>query len=237
MGALVPAWGCAHALQPRAPAALPAVTVVAAPDDAAIDVEVVLRQAGLTFTTIEPDHRWRIVFAGLRVPRIVVHVVRGQSFTVVLGKLFTVPTRVDAGFYRELARRNFELEQMKLSIDADGGVFASFEVPSRILDRRELLENIMGLAAAVDVVTPELQPGDAQEPEESKEPLPQVPVVPGGAGPIIKAERDRLDQRPTRTLLSKKVALALPGTAGLQPARFAEATRHRSSRQGLCPRC
>jgi hypothetical protein len=109
-----------------------------------------LRQSGLEYDTLEPGHRWKLSFAGKQHPLLDVYVLYSDHFTVILGKLCTLQANTSKETYQAIARRNFDLEQLKLSVNRNGEVFASFEVPTRILDRRELLENIVSLAAALD---------------------------------------------------------------------------------------
>lgn len=152
------------------------------------EIERILGQSGLAFETLDPGRHWRVVFAGRQLPRVVLYVVHGDEFTVVLGKLFTVGADAGVEFYRVIARKNYDFDQLKLSVDDKGGVFASFEVPTRILDRRELLENIFGLAGAIDAVLPELvRHATPQWPDEDEEPAPK-----GREGELIEALRRTL---------------------------------------------
>jgi hypothetical protein len=165
---LAGAFGCAHAATPnkavtpdpvvtagprpsRAPAQDPGPRVP--PDGlnpSATQIPSMLRQSGLEFVTLDPGRRWRVSFTGHIHPIVNVFVVYSNAFTVVWGKLFTLPDGADGDIYKAIAQRNFDLEQMKLSVDPAGEVFASFEVPTRIMDRRELVENIVSLAKALD---------------------------------------------------------------------------------------
>jgi len=152
---------CTHQVRPD-PAALPPAPLplrTAASGTVGLtgeDIARALEESGVEHETLEPGRRWMAAFAGRRLPRVVLYVVRGDDFTVIMGKLFTVSDKTSTAFYRALARRNFDYDQMKFSLDAGGGVFASFEVPTRLLDRRELLENLFGLAVAIDTMLPEL---------------------------------------------------------------------------------
>lgn len=159
------------------------------------DVEAMLASSGLRYVTLEPDQRWMIAFAGRHRPHIVVHVLHGDRFTIVLGRLFTVPAAAGVEFYRLLALKNYAFDQLKLSVDEEGGCYASLEVPRRLLDTQELLENVFGLAGVIDAVTAELAPAAGAEPEGSEvdadplddalPPSPRRPVpLPG---PIIEA--------------------------------------------------
>jgi hypothetical protein len=186
-----------------APAPPPATAAAAIlePPGSGPDIERYLADSGLVYVTVVPERRWMLAFAGQQLPRLVVYVVRGGEFTVVMGKLFTVADDTGLEFYRALARKNYEFDQLKLSVARDGGVYASFEVPTRLVDRRELLENIFGLAGAIDAVLPELarvaRPVDGDLPEEDDEspvepqPLPRLPE-----GALIEALRLSLDGLP-----------------------------------------
>lgn len=178
------AGACSHA---RAPVAVPN-----SPPERAVsarartggptgsDVTRMLEASGLYFHTIERDRQWMLAFTGERLPQVVLHVMHRPQFTVVLGRLFEVPEGAGVDFYRALALKNFELDQLKLSVDPSGVVFASFEVPTRILDQRELLENVLSLATIIDNVVPELL--------EQSSPAADEPFVPP---PPRDPERDR----------------------------------------------
>jgi hypothetical protein len=142
----------AHAPPPISvpPVSVPSIVPQDERNPSAAQVADIIEHAGLTYATVTPNKRWRVTFAGHRQPTISVDVVYSDHFTVVMGQLFILPTSADSDVYKTIAERNFDLEQMKLSVDPGGAVFASFEVPTRILDRRELLENIVSLAAALD---------------------------------------------------------------------------------------
>lgn len=174
--------GCGHvrASTPPEPAT-PAPRVeqtIATEATTGAQVERYLADSGLNYLTLEADRRWMIAFAGDRVPRIVVFVVYADAFTVVLGRLFTVGDDAGDDFYRKLARKNFEHDQLKLSVDDRGGVYASYEVPTRLLDRRELLENVFGLASAIDALVPALNEHAVPESLEPEElPLNKRPIL------------------------------------------------------------
>lgn len=136
--------------EPAAPPAPPSIVPTDVRNPSAEQVADILSHAGFQYSTVAPGKRWRVTFAGHKQPTVSVDVVYSDHFTVVLGQLFTMPPTADNDVYKAIAERNFDLEQMKLSVDPSGAVFASFEVPTRILDRRELLENIVSLAAALD---------------------------------------------------------------------------------------
>jgi len=199
---LASAVACAHAAAP-APAVNPAPAVAAAapppradpmpvpgqprytPDGrnpSATQIPSMLRQSGLEFVTLDPGRRWRVSFAGRMHPIVNVFVVYSNAFTIVWGKLFTLPNGAGSDIYKAIAERNFDLEQMKLSVDPAGEVFASFEVPTRIMDRRELVENIVSLAKALDLLDldhpPTTPPPTLQPPPEQPRPTP-TPAMDG----------------------------------------------------------
>lgn len=153
---------------------------------AAVDIEKALLESGLPYATVEPGRRWLLSFAGKR-QRILLYVVRGDEYTLVLGKLFTAGKDAGLELYRSIARRNYDYHQLKLSVDTNGAVFGSFEVPTRILDRQELLEDIFSLAAAIDSVGPELLLETPDEtPEDDDEDDEVMPTV-LPAAPLIEA--------------------------------------------------
>jgi hypothetical protein len=197
---VIVAIGCAHAASApvtaeRSPE--PGSTAPQNVDDrnpTAEDIVRILAQSGLRFATVDPGRRWQVTLAGHQRP-VRVDVLYSDSFTVVLGKLFTLPAGADRDIYKAIAERNYDLEQMKISVDKDGEVFASFEVPTRIIDRRELLENIASLAAALDALT--VTDGAGAHPPAVRPPVPR-PVPPrappagvesiAAPGPIAPAE-------------------------------------------------
>jgi hypothetical protein len=136
-------------------------------------IDSMLRQSGLEYDTLEPGHRWKLSFAGKQHPMVDVYVLYSNNFTVILGKLCTLEASSGKEVYQAIARRNFDLEQLKLSVNKNGEVFASFEVPTRILDRRELLENIVSLAAALDSM-------NLEDTGPTPQPLAQPPAAPRG---------------------------------------------------------
>jgi len=142
------------------------------------DIPTILNEAKLTFETVEPGRRWMISFAGEKLDRVVLYVIHGAKFTIVMGKLFTLAPGTDAAFYKAIARKNFDFDQLKLSVDKQGSVFASFEVPTRIVDKRELLENIFALASAIDAVVPDLVDLANPVPPSDDEPMPKHPKLP-----------------------------------------------------------
>jgi hypothetical protein len=149
------------------------------------DIVQILSQSGLRFATLDPGHRWQVSFAGHdHRADVLIDVIYTDTFTVVLGKLFTLPAGADTDIYKAIAERNFELEQMKLSVDQTGSVFASFEVPTRIIDRRELLENIASLAAALDSLHMDETPNHPPSQGPARPHL--SPAGPGGAPPGVE---------------------------------------------------
>jgi hypothetical protein len=146
------------------------------------DIVQILNQSGLRFATVDPGHRWEVSFASHERGDVLVDIIYTDTFTIVLGKLFTLPAEADAEIYKAIAERNFDLEQMKLSVDHTGSVFASFEVPTRIIDRRELLENIASLAAALG----SLRIDDAPSAPPSHGPVRHPRPAPGGTPPPVE---------------------------------------------------
>jgi hypothetical protein len=161
------------------------------------EVAKILGASGLAFDTVAEDRQWRLVFAGRQLPRVTLFVLYGGTFTAVMGRLFTVPPTTGVEFYRAVARKNYDFDQLKLSVDGEGGLYASFEVPTRILDERELMENIFGLASAMDEVGAELArfaaPGESAPGESAPSPDERPQPLPAGRGPLIEAWRARFE--------------------------------------------
>lgn len=206
LAALLLGAGCAHPAVDVRPAPATAATGPTSlegrprtparrgPNPTGAEVARILGSSGLAFDTVAPGRQWRLVFAGRRQARVTLYVLYGGQFTTVVGRLFTVPETAGVGFYRALARKNYDFDQLKLSVDDEGGVFASFEVPTRILDERELLENIFGLAGAMDEVGAELarfaspDGGPLPAPDDDAPP----PRLPATRGRILEALRTQL---------------------------------------------
>ncbi len=150
-------------------------------------VEEILATSGLAYATLDPGHAWVIGFARDELPPSFVRIIVGPDFTLVMGRLGTVPPGAGSAFYRALARRNFELAQLKLSVDPDDSVFASFEVPNRLVDREELLEDVFTLARLMDDEGALFGPGSGW-------PVAEPPSPPPGKSP---ARRRRPSPPPT----------------------------------------
>lgn len=189
--------GCAHAVPERpAPPGLASAApgpgrpvLVAAPENQGARLEAMLARSGLSYVTVEPGRIWMIGFAREDRPPVMVHVVRGDAYTLIMGRLGTVPGGAGPDFYRGLARRNFDVPQLKLGVDAHDGLYASFEVPSRLVDREELLEDVFGLARTVDELRKALFDGAAPS-QDGPLPRPQLPpAAPSPPDAIIEARR------------------------------------------------
>lgn len=193
--------GCAHApltgpAAPTAPSA-PVLAAAARPErprraaPAGRSIEAMLADSGLSYVTVEAGRLWMIGFARGGRPPVLVQVVRGDVFTMVMGRLGTVPPHAGARFFRNLARRNFDVAQLKLGIDGDDVVYASFEVPSRLVDRQELLEDVFTMAKVMpDVKASLFGPASPSSPPPPAPPVcPRPPPHPAAAAPVIEAWR------------------------------------------------
>jgi hypothetical protein len=60
--------------------------------------------------------------------------------------LFDIPNDCGRSFYQDICRRNYELNQVKLSIDSSNRLWISYEIPNRILDWNELSSDIDTIA-------------------------------------------------------------------------------------------
>ena len=154
-----------------------------------VPLEEILATSGLTYVTVEAGRMWMIGFAPERGRPVMVHVVRGDAFTLILGRLGSVPVGAGESFYRLLARRNFEVPQMKLGLDAQDGVYAAFEVPSRLVDREELLADVFTLAKTMDELRTTLLGEETFEPASPPPARPPLLIPPGQLPPILEAMR------------------------------------------------
>lgn len=167
----------------------PPVATIAPDPQQLVQLEEILAASGLTYVTVEAGRMWMIGFAPERGRPVMVHVVRGDAFTLILGRLGSVPVGAGESFYRLLARRNFEVPQMKLGLDAQDGVYAAFEVPSRLVDREELLADVFTLARTMDELRTTLLGEETFEPASPPPSRPPLLPSPGQPTPIFEAMR------------------------------------------------
>lgn len=97
--------------------------------------------------TVKDDYSWWVLpYKGTGCGNFNVDVKYGRDYTYVMAYLFDVPKDCGRAFYWDLCRRNFELNQVKLSIDNDNRLWISYEIPNRILDFNELCCDIDTIA-------------------------------------------------------------------------------------------
>lgn len=97
--------------------------------------------------TVKDDFNWWVLpYKGSVCGDFNVDVKYGRDYTYVMAYLFDVPKDCGRFFYWDLCRRNFELNQVKLSIDGDNRLWISYEIPNRILDWNELCSDIDTIA-------------------------------------------------------------------------------------------
>jgi hypothetical protein len=158
--------------------ASPAGPGAAAPS--AADMEKWLTEEKLPFRALEAGKRWAITFEGQNTGTLTVIVVRGKDVTTALVRLFQVPDGASAAFYQALLRQNFAMFQIKLGLSDRNDLFLSYEVPNRILDRRELVEDVKAVARAADKLYPDALQAARQGLQEQPRaaPVASVPAQP-----------------------------------------------------------
>lgn len=106
--------------------------------------------------TVSEGARWRVVFPDrLLAPNeaVEVQVVRHKAMTVMAAPLLVLPQSVPPELLGSLLVQNFDLYQSKLALGPGNRLFISYEVPNRLLDERELGENLEDLSFLAQKLT------------------------------------------------------------------------------------
>jgi hypothetical protein len=98
------------------------------------------------YTVKNENNWWVLPYKGTACGNFNVDVKYGRDYTYVMAYLFDVPKDCGRFFYWDLCRRNFELNQVKISIDGDNRLWISYEIPNRLLDTNELCSDIDTIA-------------------------------------------------------------------------------------------
>ena len=169
------------------------------------DLEKWMTEEGFPYKAVDPGKRYTVPFDGKNVGSILVVVLHTPDITKIMAKFFTLPADMPAPFLRAMLNRNFKTFQAKLELDDSGDLFLAYEVPNRILDKQELIDDVKDTARLVDRLAPDfyaLARGGAQ----GAAPPPQPP--PMGGQPL---------QPPPAGLPPQPGAGAMPPPAGLPP--------------------
>lgn len=82
-----------------------------------------------------------------------VEIVRHPAMTVMMAPLLRVPKNPPAEMLGALLAQNYELYQAKLSLGPQGDLYVSYEVPNRLLDRQELIDDVEDLSLLAQNLT------------------------------------------------------------------------------------
>ncbi|HYP26811.1 MAG TPA: YbjN domain-containing protein [Blastocatellia bacterium] len=115
-------------------------------------VAVLLEETGYPYSKAA-DNVWAIDFQGKSMPKF--NVIASTHEDVLV--LFTIVAEKDSlrltpGVIQKLLQLNGDLDRVKIGIDKDGDLFVRTDLSIRVLDVREMKENIEQVAAATDVV-------------------------------------------------------------------------------------
>jgi Putative bacterial sensory transduction regulator len=115
-------------------------------------VAVLLEGTGYSYTKAA-DNVWAIAFEGKSLPKF--NVVASTQEDVLV--LFTIVAeksnlKLTPDVIQRLLRLNGDLDRVKIGIDKEGDLFVRTDLSIRVLDVREMKENIEQVAAATDVV-------------------------------------------------------------------------------------
>ncbi len=117
-----------------------------------------LEESGYSYTKAA-DSVWAIAFEGKSLPKFNVIASTQEDvlvlFTIVAEKKNLRPT---PDVMHKLLQLNGELDRVKIGIDKDGDLFVRVDLSIRVLDVRELKENVEQVAAAADVVFSAIRP-------------------------------------------------------------------------------
>ncbi|HKG22378.1 MAG TPA: YbjN domain-containing protein [Blastocatellia bacterium] len=136
---------------------VPAVAVHAQ-DKSAARVASLLEESGYAYTKAA-DSVWAVAFEGKSLPKFNVVASTQQDVLV----LFTIVAekknlRLTPEDMQRLLKLNGDLDRVKIGVDKDGDLFVRIDLSIRVLDTRELKENIEQVAAATDVVFSAMRP-------------------------------------------------------------------------------
>ncbi|HVF92066.1 MAG TPA: YbjN domain-containing protein [Blastocatellia bacterium] len=124
-------------------------------------VAALLEESGYAYTKAA-DSVWAVAFEGKSLPKFNVVASTQQDVLV----LFTIVAekknlRLTPESMQRLLQMNGDLDRVKIGIDKDGDLFVRIDLSIRVLDARELKENIEQVAAATDLVFSAMRPSIA----------------------------------------------------------------------------
>ena len=118
------------------------------------ELEEMLKAANLKYVPLEgaKGNAFILPFESENIPElaVVVQLSEKGEFVSIYAPIMKVPADAPAEFYRYLLSLNDKVWQAKFAISRDGDLYFCFEVPSRLLDVRELAEDVYITARFVD---------------------------------------------------------------------------------------
>lgn len=115
-------------------------------------VASLLEETGYSYSKAA-DNVWAIAYEGKSLPKFNVVATVHEDILV----LFTIVAeknslRLTPDVVQRLLQLNGDLDRVKIGVDKDGDLFVRTDLSIRVLDAREMKENIEQVAAATDVV-------------------------------------------------------------------------------------
>lgn len=125
-------------------------------------IEEMLKSANLKYISLGQGaerNAFLLPFESKNCPDLAVVVALSEKgdFVSIFSRIMDVPDDAPASFYRHLLMLNERIWQAKFALSKEGALFFEFEIPSRLLDARELVEDIYATAQFVDKTYPTLQ--------------------------------------------------------------------------------
>lgn len=138
-------------------------------------------------TTTVAEKQWRLTFPGRLIEGapMQVEIALHPAMTVLMAPLLPLPASTSRDLLASLMVQNYELYQSKLSISPEGQLFASYEVPNRLLDRRELLENVEDLTVLGRNIASAVSARLGEEAARTQPPTMPHPTMPPPSAPSM----------------------------------------------------
>lgn len=108
------------------------------------------------FEVVAEGKHWRVSFPDrLLAPNqpVAIEIVRHPAMTVMMAPMLRVPKNPPAEMLGALLAQNYELYQAKLSLGPQGDLYVSYEVPNRLLDQQELIDDVEDLSLLAQNLT------------------------------------------------------------------------------------
>ncbi|KQC15150.1 MAG: hypothetical protein APR63_04225 [Desulfuromonas sp. SDB] len=73
-----------------------------------------------------------------------------EKWIMIMVPLFELPDEYPSQAFMQLAQANYQMNQMKLGLSEENYIFLQMEIPYRLVNKQELIDNIEFIAYAVD---------------------------------------------------------------------------------------